>query len=87
MRELTREEEKGEMFKVGDKVELVDNKGMSNKPGATATVREVKVRNLVIVWDVQTPQVDGEYFAMRFKLCTPKIDYLKITKEIIGDMR
>jgi len=57
-----------EKFKVGQRVELVDNAGMAAPLGAIATVYDVDERYLNVTWGKgANGQIDGGYDFHQFK--------------------
>lgn len=85
-------------MKPGDKIILkVDSTSMVAKKGATGVVGPKgmydwelggKIKMIDVIWDKDNllwcRQNDGDYFADNFELIVDKIDYLTITKEIVG---
>lgn len=77
-------------FKVGDKVVYNgSNPGIAAQAGATALIIEIKDggSTIVVIWD-DTPQrknqINGGYYTTYFKLVKPKIDYMQITRDMVG---
>lgn len=68
------------MFKIGQTIELIKNKGMGADLGATAIVKHVNKAYVSVIWkrdEKWNNQEDGGYYPIDFKLISQKNQQLE----------